>query len=83
MTSQKMLDILQKASGNRELENLLLGYDCFDFQDVVKELHLGAIKNKIGINNDLIILLKQLEGEAGDEEEEKDAEGKPLNKGSK
>merc|ERR1719357_1539368 len=38
MTSQKkameVLDILQRASDNRECENqlvLLLGYDCFDF----------------------------------------------------
>jgi len=107
MTSQKkameVLDILQKASDNRECENqlvLLLGYDCFDFIKMLlknrnmilyctllssaqSEIEKTAIKNKMGMDNELIKILKQLEGEAGDEEEEKDAQGKTVSKGSK
>ena len=47
------------------------------------EVENTAIKNKMGMDNELIKILKQLEGEAGDDEEEKDAQGKPVAKGSK
>ena len=82
MTSQKkameVLDILQKASDNRECENqlvLLLGYDCFDFIKMLlknrnmilyctllssaqSEVEKTAIKNKMGMDNELIKILK-------------------------
>ena len=78
---------------------LLLGYDCFDFIKLLlknrnmilyctllssaqSDIEKTAIKNKMGMDNELIKILKQLEGE-GEEEEEKDASGKTILKGSR
>ena len=79
--AMEVLHILQKAQGNRECENqlvLLLGYDCCDFIKLLlknKEMILHCtqsdiekvgIKNKIGRDNELIKILKQLEGSVRD-----------------
>ena len=78
---------------------LLLGYDCFDFIKLLlknrnmilyctllssaqSDIEKTAIKNKMGMDNELIKILKQLEGE-GDDDDEKDAHGKPIVKGSR
>ena len=78
---------------------LLLGYDCFDFIKLLlknrnmilyctllssaqSDIEKTAIRNKMGMDNELIKILKQLEGE-GDDDEEKDASGKTIVKGSR
>ena len=78
---------------------LLLGYDCFDFIKLLlknrnmilyctllssaqSDIEKTAVKNKMGMDNELIKILKQLEGE-GDDDDEKDAHGKPIVKGSR
>ena len=102
MTSQKkameVLEILRKASDNRECENqlvLLLGYDCFDFIKMLlknrnmilyctllsgaqSETEKTAVKNKMMMDNELIKILKQLEGERDDEDMEVDEKGQTI-----
>ena len=57
---------------------------CTLLSSAQSEVEKTAIKTKMGMDNELIKILKQLEGEGGEEEDgEKDAQGKPVTRGGK